>query len=402
MAAAIHKHTLLVVDDEPDLVQSVQDLLRFDYRVLGTTRATEGLKIMEREQVDIVMTDQRMPEMTGVEFLKNLREAFPDTTRLLFTAYADIDAVTDAINEGNVYRYITKPWEPQELRAILRQAAEHHDLLEERKKLLIELQEKNYQLQQANQELTRANELKRAFIKVASHELRTPLTIVQGLSELAQKLPDIGMPLRHWLQRIYAGSVRLTERVDLMIKLLLAERFERPLKPLDVPLLDLLRGAANDVATFVEQRKQRLVLDTPPELGSVHVEEDKLHDSIVQLLINAIKFTPDGGSIVLAAKRQPDGSAAISVSDTGVGIDSISVQRIFDPFFTRFDVSKHSSGVFEFDRRGLGLGLSVVKAFVEMHGGKVQVQSELNKGTTFTLFLPPPSPKSDNGAGFGI
>src|SRR5262249_15635614 len=105
---ALSKHCLLVVDDEPDLVQSVQDLLRFDFRVLGATRAAEGLKLMKAEKVHIVMTDQRMPEMTGVEFLRALRENFPDTVRLLFTAYADLDAVTDAINTGNVYRYIAK------------------------------------------------------------------------------------------------------------------------------------------------------------------------------------------------------------------------------------------------------------------------------------------------------
>src|SRR6267143_1333925 len=129
------KHCLLVVDDEADLVHSVQALLRFEYRVLGATRAAEGLKILEHEQVHIVMTDQRMPEMTGTEFLRRLREIAPDTVRLLFTAYADIKAVVDAINQGSVYRYITKPWEPQELQAILRQAAEHYDLLTERRRL---------------------------------------------------------------------------------------------------------------------------------------------------------------------------------------------------------------------------------------------------------------------------
>src|SRR5260370_24838243 len=179
------KHCLLVVDDEADLVQSVQDLLRFDFKVLGATRATEGVRIRERDKVDTVMTDQRMPEMTGVEFLKHLRESYPDTTRLLFTAYADIDAVTDAINQGSVYRYISKPWEPHELREVLRQAVEYHDLLTERKRLLHELQEKNQQLESANAELSRANDLKKCFIRVASHELRTPLTIVIGLSELS-------------------------------------------------------------------------------------------------------------------------------------------------------------------------------------------------------------------------
>src|SRR3954470_12917739 len=126
------KPCLLVVDDEPDLVHSVKDLLRFDYRVLGATRAAEGLRIMEHEQVQVVMTDQRMPEMTGVEFLRRLPESPPDAIRLLFTAYADLQAVTDAINQGSVYRYITKPFEPRELFGILRQAVEHHDLLAER------------------------------------------------------------------------------------------------------------------------------------------------------------------------------------------------------------------------------------------------------------------------------
>src|SRR5436189_2437429 len=84
------KPCLLVVDDEPDLVQSVQDLLRFDYRVLGATRASEGLRILQREHVHIVMSDQRMPEMTGVELLRQVKEKHPDAIRLLFTAYSDL------------------------------------------------------------------------------------------------------------------------------------------------------------------------------------------------------------------------------------------------------------------------------------------------------------------------
>src|SRR5206468_6635974 len=100
--------------------------------------------------------------------------------------------VIDAINEGNVFRYITKPWDPDELQSIIRQAAQQYDLLVERKRLLAELQVKN-------RELERANELKGAFIRVASHELRTPLTILCGLSELALATPNIPEPLLPWL-----------------------------------------------------------------------------------------------------------------------------------------------------------------------------------------------------------
>src|ERR1700680_3785094 len=174
--AIVAKPCLLVVDDEPDVVQSVKDLLRCDYKVLGATRATEGLRIMSAENVQIVMSDQRMPEMTGVEFLSNLRNTHPATGRLLFTAYAALTAVIDAINQGNVYRYISKPWVPDELRMVLKQALEYHLLHLERKRLLDEVRQKNAQLEAANVDLLRANELKHAFIRVASHELRTPLT----------------------------------------------------------------------------------------------------------------------------------------------------------------------------------------------------------------------------------
>jgi signal transduction histidine kinase len=382
------KHCLLVVDDEPDLVDSVQDLLRFDYRVLGATRAADGLKIVEKEHVHIVMTDQRMPEMTGVEFLKRLRQSHPDIVRLLFTAYADIKAVIDAINQGSVYRYIPKPFDPQELHVVLRQAVEYHDLLADRKRLVGELQQKNQALELANLQLREANDLKKSFIKVASHELRTPLTIVMGLSDLGRLTPGVPENIREWLERIYIGSLRLNERVDLMIKLLLADHFERPLAPKHVPLAGILDAAAADVQTFITQRLQKLEVEASADLGTLCVEEDKIRDAVYQLLLNAIKFTPDQGTIRLAARRLPDGGAEIRVSDTGVGIDAASLAHVFDPFFTKFDVSRHASGVYEFERRGLGLGLSLVKAFVEMHAGHVKVESEVDRGTTFTITLP--------------
>ena len=101
-----------------------------------------------------------------------------------------------------------------------------------------------------------------------------------------------------------------------------------------------------------------------------------------------MKFTPDGGTIRLAGRRLPDGGAELRVEDNGVGIDPASLKHVFDPFFTDFDVSHHTSGVYEFCRHGLGLGLTLVKAFVEMHGGKVDVHSVKGSGTTVVIALP--------------
>src|SRR3989475_5024152 len=147
------RHSILVIDDEPDVVESVRDLLRLDYRVLGATRAREGIGILAQEPVDVVMTDQRMPEMTGVELLHHVRETHPDAIRLLFTGYADIRAVIDAINRGSVYRYITKPWHPDELQAVVRDAVERHDLIAERQRLIPELERAKEELVRIKAEL---------------------------------------------------------------------------------------------------------------------------------------------------------------------------------------------------------------------------------------------------------
>jgi signal transduction histidine kinase len=329
-----------------------------------------------------------MPGVSGVEFLRQVREEQPEAVRLLFTGYADIKAVIDAINQGNVFRYITKPWDPDELQATIRQAAEQYDLLRERKKLLAELQNKNQELQTANSELREANELKDAFIKVASHELRTPLTILMGLADLALRTQEVRSPLQEWLQSMHKASGRLSHLVNQLVKMLVAGRFERPLERCPTDLTGLLHQAVDDVRPFVEKRRQELQLDLAPNLGIMNLEPEKIRDSVDHLLLNAIKFTPDGGKIHLSARRTDGNGTEIQVRDSGTGIDSACLPHIFEPFFTRFDVSRHSSGQFEFDRRGLGLGLSVVKAFVEMHGGSVGVESEPSRGSTFTITLP--------------
>lgn len=382
------RHTILVVDDEPDVVKSVQDLLRYDYRVLGATSAAEGLKILESNEVHVVMTDQRMPETTGVEFLTHVRGEHPDAIRLLFTGYADIRAVIEAINQGNVFRYLTKPWDPDELQTIIRQGCERYDMIVERKHLMDELHAKNEELQKTNAELVKSNELKQAFIQVASHELRTPLTILLGLARLANKATGLPQPCKGWIEKIESAGKRLQTLVDQIISMLMANKFDQAAHRTNADLTELLKAAADDVRPFIELRGQQLDVQLSPDLGSMNLEAPRIRDAINHLLLNAIKFTPDGGKIGLSGSRTSDGGVAIRVSDTGAGIEPAEKEKLFTPFFTGFDVSKHSSGHFEHGRKGLGLGLSVVKAFVEMHGGKIEVDSTVGQGTTFTVTLP--------------
>ena len=133
------KRPILVVDDEPEMLFSVRNMLRREFEVYTAASGAEGIKILEEHDIHLVMTDQRMPEMTGVELLRRVKCEHPAAMRLIFTGFADIRAVVDAINQGNVFRYITKPWEPEDLLAALREAGARYDLIAGRNKLLAEM-----------------------------------------------------------------------------------------------------------------------------------------------------------------------------------------------------------------------------------------------------------------------
>jgi response regulator RpfG family c-di-GMP phosphodiesterase len=123
------KHCFLVVDDEPDVCDSVYDLLRHEFRVLKAASGEEGALLMRENDVHIIMTDQRMPRGTGVELLKNVRTKHPQAVRMLFTGFADLEAIIDAINQGHVFKFLKKPWQPEELLNAVREAAFEYDRL---------------------------------------------------------------------------------------------------------------------------------------------------------------------------------------------------------------------------------------------------------------------------------
>ncbi|HEV3122116.1 MAG TPA: hybrid sensor histidine kinase/response regulator [Isosphaeraceae bacterium] len=384
--------TLVVVDDEPEVLHSVYDLFRLDYRVLTFGRGAAALEAIVHHEVHVVLTDQRMPEMTGVEFLHKVKQLSPETTRLLFTGYADLTAIIDAINQGRVFRYITKPWNPEELQMVVRQAVEQHDLLVEKRRLVAELQAKNAQLVEASR-------LKSAFIEVASHELNTPVAVVLGMAELwkMSQAEKASSAERNWVDRIQAAGQRLASTVERMLKLLRADTFERNLEISRVELGPLLRATVADLEPFLRARRQEARLFVEPGLGYAEVDRGKLADILTNLILNAVKFTPDGGTISISASAAGADRVRFEVTDRGTGIPLADRAHLFEPFFTGYDVMHHSSGDYQFCRRGLGLGLCLVKKFIELHGGSVEVESTPGAGTTFRFTLPKRQPARANG-----
>ena len=130
-AASMKKHTILVVDDETDVCDSVHDLLRREFNVLRARGAEEGFKLLTENEVHVIMTDQRMPKVTGVEMLSRARKGHPRAVRMLFTGNADVDSVIQAINQGHVYRFLKKPWQPSDLQDAVREAADEYERIVE-------------------------------------------------------------------------------------------------------------------------------------------------------------------------------------------------------------------------------------------------------------------------------
>jgi signal transduction histidine kinase len=391
-----------VVDDEPEVLHSVHDLLRIDYEVVTFQNGSEAIDYLKNhDDVTVILSDQRMPGMTGVEVLHQARSIRPETTRLLFTAYADIRAVIDAINHGHIFHYVTKPWEPEELEAVVRQSVDQYNLVMERNRLVAELQSTNARLAEANR-------LKGVFLEVASHELNTPVTVVLGLTDL-WKL-SVGSTAsateQQWVERINSAARRLARTVHRMLKLVEDKDFGHTLSVQTVAVEPLIRETVSELSPYLEARNQSVKLELATDLGTIEADESKLRDVLINLVANAIKFTPDHGTIRIEARelREPAGWISVDVHDAGTGVHPSEQQYLFEPFFTGFDTLHHSSGEYQFGKRGIGLGLCLVKTFVELHGGRVHVRSEPEQGSSFGFDLPrrpqPLSPRtgdSQNG-----
>lgn len=391
--------TLLVIDDEPDILDAIRRLFRKRYRVLVAQSVREGHAILEREEVQVVLADQRLPRSSGIEFFASIRHTHPDITRVLFTGYTNLDDVVDAINEGHVYRYISKPWQPAELRLFIDQAFEHYEQRRERAELLAEVQranaqleEQNEQLRQANEELATLDRVRRVFMEVISHELNTPIAIIIGYVYLLRReLEAIDSTLvSKSIDRIEASSGRLKNISDRIFQMISIDdpTHSLTLEPIDVR--EFAMELHRQVEPFLVQRGQKLVSNIELPSEQLHADPNKLLDIFTHLTMNAIKFSPDGETISFRARPAPGNpeQIALSIRDNGIGISAEDREQVFELFFSTFQTGHHSSGDFEFGKRGMGLGLSIARRFAEMHGGHIDLQTEEGRGSTFTVFLP--------------
>ena len=284
-----HEHTVLFVDDEVNILKALQRLLRTeDMNVLCASRAAEALDLLEKHPTQVVVTDQRMPEMSGVDFLAHVRERQPDIVRMMLTGYTEMKVAVDAINRGEIYRLITKPWNDDELRATLRQAFDHADLKAEIKRLNQVTREQNFKLQDMNRNLEGKVRDRTKQLAEKHQQLRT--AYVQTIRALSEAVDAKDAYTRGHSERVGVYASKIAREMNF---------------PKDVIERVYIAGLLHDVGKI---GVRDAVITKPERLTPEEYIEIKAHPEIGFRILEPVEFLRDVAPCVRHHHEWFDGS----------------------------------------------------------------------------------------------
>ncbi|MCB1189142.1 MAG: hybrid sensor histidine kinase/response regulator [Leptospiraceae bacterium] len=392
----ITKHTIMIVDDEEANLRSLKRSLESDYEIITACNGLEALELIQSdknpERIHLILSDQRMPGLTGVELLKEVLTIIPKAIRIILTGYTDMDATISAINEGHIYNFISKPIEPQDLKISIKRALESYELSLQNEKLIEELKLLNTDLELKVQvrtsdlkesliELQKSNAVKDKLFSIIAHDLRSPYSMLVSTTdllvndynefdeteiiELIKELHDSSKRGLFLLENLLDWARMQTNRLSVKLeKIELQSTVEK--------IIDLLYSQAK---TKHIQIYSMIVPDT-----IILTDINIIQTTLRNLIVNAIKFTATGGEIIIKAEKIVD-FWQVSVADTGVGISEENKENLFknDTFQTTYGTNKE---------KGSGLGLLLCKELIEKIGGKIWVQSEPGRGSIFNFTIP--------------
>jgi two-component system, sensor histidine kinase and response regulator len=409
------KPMILCVDDEKMILTSLKEQLKRhfadSYRIETVESGEEALEIIEELQAEaaempVVICDHIMPGMRGDELLRHIHNALPKTLKILLTGQADADAVGNAINHANLYRYIAKPWEQDDLTLTVTEAirsyyqdkklAEQNAILQQMNRELeqfnetlelqvkertAELEAQQIELKNANEKLHELNASKDKFFSIISHDLRSPFNTLLGFAQLLSdnldrydtaQVNDNVNKIRNSAERLYA----------LLENLLTWSRIQRGVMEHFPEVLDLYEIVEDNLELFTPHAEQKgVALHSRIQENTCVYADHSMVDTIIRnLTSNALKFTPSGGNITISAESHNAG-LQVTVADTGLGIPEDVL-----PCLLRLD--RQYSAVGTAGETGTGLGLILCKELVEKNCGTIWIESVLNKGSTFCFTLP--------------
>lgn len=369
---------LLVIDDNPATRYATTRVLRHaGFAVREAATGTEGISSAVAEHTDLVVLDIDLPDINGYEVCRRIR-AIPAMRRVR-VVYLSASFVDDKHKvqgfEAGADGFLSHPVEPAVLNAtvasLLRTRAieiELEDLLE-REKL-------------AREEAERANRAKDDFLATLSHELRSPLTAIVGWTEVARMQSSEHPEIQNSVQVIARNAKLQAQLISDLLDVSRITAGNIRLEKTIVSLSDLVASTAENIGGTAAERDIRLDVNIDSDIGPMRGDPGRLTQVVTNVLNNAVKFSDNGGTVQVSLKRGEGNVARLVVEDHGRGIGSGVLLRIFDRFWQEDTSSRRSHG-------GLGLGLSIVKHLVDLHGGSVVAESEgEGKGARFTITLP--------------
>jgi signal transduction histidine kinase len=364
----------LLVDDLEENLLSLEGLLRREGLVLLKARSgTEALELLLRYDVALAILDVQMPEIDGYELAELMRGT--ERTRrvpIIFVGAADRERRFRGYEMGAV-DFLNKPIEPDILRS---KASVFFELYRQRHQIAAQRDE----LKAYAEALTEADRHKDKFLATLAHELRNPLSPIRNGLDILRASPTApnAEEIRDMMDRQLSHLVRL---VDDLLDVSRVSQGKVELRKERIALSELLKTAIEASNPLISAGRHELMLDVPEAEVWLDADLTRLSQVVSNLLNNAAKYTPEGGRIVLSARRDGD-EVLINVSDNGIGIPSEMLPRIFDLFTQVRDNLDRSRG-------GLGIGLALVKQLVELHGGSIAAESAgPGKGSAFRLRLP--------------
>jgi signal transduction histidine kinase len=371
---------ILFVDDDEGNLAVCDALWGEEFDILTAEDAATALHMLHADDsIGVVVADQRMPGMTGVELLEKVRDERPDVVRLLLTAYSDLDAAVDAINRGQVRRYLKKPWEPTQFRAELRDALELHQM--------------SRKLDALNQRLRETERVYSLGIIAASvgHEIRNPVTWLHGSLETARQrvaslnqaladtpVKNLAEPHIKALQESIDNALGGVDRLFDIVRGIAMPLSSRPPEPSIVDLGDVLEVTLSLLAHEMRTRGQLIrELQSRPR---VRGNSNNVSQILLNLLVNATQALvgrPASQNVIRVTLESEGAFAKLEVGDNGPGIPDEDRDRVFDPLFTT-----RQDG-------GTGLGLAISRRLANELGGTLSVSQDPGLGgALFCLRLP--------------
>ena len=376
------KFTILYVDDEVSNLNVFKNTFRRDYNIFTAETAKEGLEILGKVNIDLILTDQRMPEMTGVDFLKKVIQKYPEPNRILITAFTDFNALKSAVNEAKIFQYIQKPWDEKEIKQTIDSALGIYYLKQKNVQLANKLSEKNKELEQLNKELIELDEIKIQFLRIIGHEIRTPLNGLIGATSLFKNVfeKEDFLEYKQLFYMLEASTQRLTRFMLLAERITSLKTQGYKINPELINMNSLINDTLKSIEDRLLEKKIRTEVNLSVEDKSdCYAEKQLIEICLFELFDNAIKYSDINGVITLNSYIKND-KYFIEIIDNGPGFSSDVLKNIFKPFISDKEIS----------REGMGLNLALIRLIIEAHSGNINIFNNENGGAkiqlTFSLY----------------